>query len=484
MSRAIRLDCGRALRVWRASGRTTRVAQDFGLAPRRRRTILDGLTVSVGPGRIVAICGPSGCGKTTALGLIARCYPAAIHVDRVAFPTGTPLVDCIAPTETLSGALSILSACALGEAPKWLRAYEELSEGEKFRARLARAVGAAARRGAAAVLIADEFAQQLHRRAAKAVAYNLRKLTTRRRLSVVVATSNTDVLSDLQADTVVTLGADRRHEVAERPPRRRPFSLWRRLRIEPGTRSDYSRFAAMHYRDRDHLGFVDRIFVLRDGSRREPLGIVVYAYPPAELALRNAVTAGRFSGNLDELNRNVRILRRLVLHPDIRGCGIGHRFVRRTLPMAGTRYVECLASMGTVNPVFERAGMTRVGTCPLPRRAAAVLAKLAALDVDVHAADLATRIARRMDVRALAVRLVTDWYRATTGRGRGRPARQSPRFIAQIVRSIAASRPVYYLWDRDSPIAKHAGAKGCAGGSRGEFGTFEPDRGEFDGARV
>ena len=445
-AKVVRLACTRKPASLRASSRTAAVAHDFGVAPWAERVVLPAMRVSIGPGQIVAFTGPSGSGKSTALRLIERQCPLAFNVGRVKFPEHRALVDGVAPRGTLGEALEVLSLCALGEVPLWLRSFEELSDGEQFRARLARALGAAADR-AGGILITDEFASGLHRRAAKAMAYNLRKLATRRGLSMVVATSHGDILADLQADTCGTL---RRHggcRVVRQVPRNKPISLWRRLRITKGTKGDYHAFAKMHYRSTDELGFVDKVFVLREGAGGEPVAIVVYAYGPAELTLRNEVTGGRFKRNLERLNRELRILRRLVVHPDLRGCGVGHRFVRRTLPMVGARFVECLASMGSVNPVFERAGMRRIGVCAAPRKRQGIVERLRALEVDPFGPDFEVQVCRRAGVRALVAELVTDWYQATTATGEHRVARQSPKLLAQIFRGLVGSRPVYYLWE-------------------------------------
>ena len=169
-----------------------------------------------------------------------------------------------------------------------------------------------------------------------------------------------------------------------------------------------------------------------------------------ELALRNQATNKRFCRNPNLLNRELRILRRLVVHPDVRGCGLGHRLVKRTLPLVGTRYVECLASMGEVNPVFEMAGMQRVGRCPAPPEQDEALKALRALDVDPFAHDFPSKVCRSPRVRSIVARVVFRWYRATTGGGGRRVSKQSPQFLAQIFRSLVGSRPVYYLWDRDA----------------------------------
>ena len=55
----------------------------------------------------------------------------------------------------------------------------------------------------------------------------------------------------------------------------------------------------MHYRQREGLGPVDKVFVLRDGVGGEPLGVVIYGYPPLSLHLRNRVTGGGVTAGLD-----------------------------------------------------------------------------------------------------------------------------------------------------------------------------------------
>jgi len=433
------------------SPRVAQVRLHFGL-PRDRRPdeVVDPVRVRFDPGRITVFVGPSGSGKTLALHRIEAACPTACNVQRIQFARGRSIVDSVAPTAGLADALSILSACALGEPRLWVRYYAELSEGEQFRARLAKALGLHLAGGMTGPLLCDEFCSGLHRRAAKAVAFNLRKLVVRRGLHLVVALSNEDLLPDLQPDTLVRLRGPGWCDVTERKPVRREISFSRRLRIEPGRKRDYEPFAAMHYRGADELGFVDKVFVMRDGVGGDLLGIVVYSHGPIELSLRNSATGGRFVRNPDRLNRELRILRRLVIHPDVRGCGLGHRLVRGTLPLVGTPYVECLASMGAINPVFEKAGMRRIGQCATILAQSRALADLARLGVDPFGRDFLLHVCRRPRVRRVVARLVYEWYRATTGRGQRRVARQSPGLLAHTFRGLVGCRPVYYLWSAES----------------------------------
>ncbi len=485
-----RLNVQRQPEALPCSPRTTQVCLRFGISSRPEPFwIVRDLNLPVEGGKIVLLSGPSGSGKTAVLQELNRLGGAGrgpdrrssvrsgssagrsmkvstplVDVGRTRMPAGRAIVDLVACEAGLGRSLAILTACGIGEPRLWIRPYAELSEGEQVRARLARALGRAERasrtessgnESGPAVLLCDEFCAVLHRRAAKAIAYNLRKLVSRsepagnsRGLMLVTACTHEDIVADLQPDVTVRLQGGGRYVVSQSTPRQRPISFFRRLRIERGTKADYQVFGAMHYRCTPELGFVDKVFTLRDGVGGEALGVVVYAHGPMELSLRNQATNGRFVRNPGRLNREVRILRRLVIHPDVRGCGLGHWLVRETLGMVGVPYVECLANMGTVNPVFERAGMERIGECPLPPGRQKMWRQLERLKVDPLGEDFAEQVKRRPAVRRVVRQEVFDWLRATTGGGEKRVSRWGPEALAMTFRQLAGSRPVYYLWHR------------------------------------
>ncbi len=446
----VTVSCVRESAIGRASPRTAEVGFHFGIPlDGGKVSIVEKTTVPLSPGSIVLLLGPSGSGKSSALAEMERRVAGGCVVNRITFPVGAAVVDRVASGQPLAKAVSIMTACGFAEPHLWVRRFRELSDGEKFRAQLARAISLQSRSGAVGPLLCDEFCSALHRRVAKAISFNLRKIASQSRLVVVVACSHEDLIRDLQPDTIVRFKGKGQCDVAtDQSKHCKTLSFHRRLCVQPGRKKDYDAFAAMHYRATDELGFVDKVFLLRDGSQGDPLGILVYAHSPLQLSLRNQATNKRFSRNPKAVNRDLRILRRLVIHPDVRGCGLGHWFVRKTLPLVGTKYVECLAAMGEFNPVFEKAGMERIGQYGIPPKRQAALEELTALDVDPFRHDFFMHVSRRKRVRAVVARVVFDWYRATTGGGESRVERQSPHTLAQTFRGLIGSKPVYYLWRR------------------------------------
>jgi GNAT superfamily N-acetyltransferase len=142
---------------------------------------------------------------------------------------------------------------------------------------------------------------------------------------------------------------------------RRPLSFANKLTMTTGTKSDWPYFARWHYRSH-HLGFTRFVTLLWHGD--EPIGICVFTTPAIALRQRSRFfgLSGRWSRvKLQALNRQLMTLSRVVLHPTYRGAGIASRFIRRSCEACGYPWIETLAQMGHVNPVFERAGFQRVG---------------------------------------------------------------------------------------------------------------------------
>jgi uncharacterized protein len=92
-------------------------------------------------------------------------------------------------------AIALLTACGLGEPRLMLRTPGELSDGQRYRFRLALALS---RRPA--WVVADEFTATLDRTLAKVVAFNVRRRADRTGCGFLLATTHADVTTDLAPD--------------------------------------------------------------------------------------------------------------------------------------------------------------------------------------------------------------------------------------------------------------------------------------------
>src|SRR5262249_14974911 len=152
--------------------------------------------------------------------------------------------------------LGLLAACGLSEARLLLRTPAELSDGQRYRFRLAFAL-ASTSESECRFLIADEFAAYLDRTLAKVLAFNLRKLVPRSGVGILRATTHEDLTTALRPDLHVRGLGDGdvrqvRNDSAREP---QPISFAGELRVEDGSRADWPYFAKWHYRSH-HLGFV------------------------------------------------------------------------------------------------------------------------------------------------------------------------------------------------------------------------------------
>ena len=206
------------------------------------------------------------------------------------------------------------------------------------------------------------------------------------------------------------------------------------------------RLKEFHYRS-GHAGGVKRVFAARyagpglggsDAQRGMMAGVVVEALPALGCALRSVALPGVFGTgdrrmDAAKLNREMRTISRVIVHPMFRSTGLAVALVRHVLERAETRYVEALAAMGRVNPFFERAGMRAFDRPALPEAVRLV----AALEVErLRAVDLAD-LSRVKWTGFLERELRRFCRREGTWE----------EMIAE-ARGRLLSQPVYYVWGR------------------------------------
>jgi len=196
------------------SERALAVAALFGVSIERgaERKLFDDVQLHIRPGDVILITGPSGAGKSTLLRRIGaelgrigeKNAVKVMALDDVRLPADQSVIDCF------PGAIDIAAAhlarAGLSEAHVFLRAPAELSEGQRFRYRLAQFFASDAD-----VLVADEFCATLDRVTARVVAFQLGKfvrasMQTNRPRAVIVATTHEDLAGDLRATVRIWKG--------------------------------------------------------------------------------------------------------------------------------------------------------------------------------------------------------------------------------------------------------------------------------------
>ena len=119
---------------------------------------------------------------------------------------------------------------------------------------------------------------------------------------------------------------------------------------------DYHRLSCFHYRDSRRVPAVQKVFVLRRGDGL--CGVILYNYPAVHTQGRKDAFGRSLS--IQEINRCLTTIAKVVIHPKYRTIGLGVKLVRETLPLACKPYVETVAVMSKYNPFFERAGMKKI----------------------------------------------------------------------------------------------------------------------------
>lgn len=239
--------------------------------------------------QIGLIVGPSGSGKSS---IGARIWPQIPMHDLYAnWPGDVPIVEAIAPQGDLNAVTAALSAVGLGDVPAWLRPFKVLSNGEQFRAGLARLV---CERPETAVV--DEFTSVIDRQVARVGAAAFARSWRKGGGQIVLLTPHYDVAEWLQPDWIYdTQGARFSRDCLRRP------ELTLNIYRVPGTQ--WSFFKPHYYLDLPHP-VAAQYFIGFIGDE-----------PVAHLAVCPMFQGGHYRAT------------RLVVLPEWQGVGVGTAFL-------------------------------------------------------------------------------------------------------------------------------------------------------------
>lgn len=255
--------------------------------------------------RIGVVVGPSGSGKST----IGRSLWGGGASYDAPWPDDAPIVDAIAPGGDFNDVTGALAAVGLGDVPAWLRPYRVLSNGERFRADLARIVAERPPR-----VVVDEFTSVVDRQIARIGAGAFAKAWRRGTGQAVLLTCHYDVLDWLQPDWVwdtrdaqFTRGWDHQRPRIDVEVRTGGWELW-------------PIFKPHHYLEAGPMAGAVTYVGFADGE------------PVVHLGVGSANAGGRVEARAC----------RMVVMPEWQGAGIGTRFLNHVCDL----YLRGLGHLG------------------------------------------------------------------------------------------------------------------------------------------
>jgi len=185
---------------------------------------------------IGVVVGPSGSGKTS-IGRKIFTEDKIINIDE-GWNAGAPIIDDISPQAGFDDVTSALSAVGLGSVPSWLRPFCVLSNGEKFRAGVARIICEMPDE-----IVIDEFTSVIDRQIAKIGSLAFQKAWRRGskgKKKAVLLTPHYDIIEWVEPDWVF----DTKDGTFERG------GLWRRPKLNLEVRKvdgSYWKYYKPHY---------------------------------------------------------------------------------------------------------------------------------------------------------------------------------------------------------------------------------------------
>ena len=309
-----------------ATERTLAICEAFGLGidETRNFVVFDNFTLDFHKGDTIYVTGDSGGGKTLLLKAFKQFFAVqAIDISTIEIDAEEKLVDGVG--KDVKEAIETLSLCGLNDAFLFLRKYKELSDGQKYRYKLAKLMDSKGK----SVWILDEFCATLDRVMAKIISHLVQKVARKLGKTVVVATTHEDLIDDFQPNIVVRKGFEHDIEVVRNAVEPKKCSILKNIRVEKGGPEDYETLKRFHYRSKNEkesssLRMKDCYKLLHGDSL---IGVIVYSQSYLNLKPRNMVFGERYvftPGDLHKarlISEEIARISRVIIHPSSEASG-------------------------------------------------------------------------------------------------------------------------------------------------------------------
>lgn len=283
------------------------------------------------PWSVGLIAGPSGSGKTT---IAWHLWPDQV-LTGFEWSSDRSLLDDFPAGMGIKEVTGLLNSVGLASPPSWLRPYGTLSNGEAFRASIARALAETDK-----LTVIDEFTSVVDRQVAKVASHTVQKTIRRTDRQLVAITCHYDVVDWLQPDWIYDVAAG---DFAWRSVQPHPEL---ELKIYKVDRSVWRVFRRHHYLTSEiHTGAVCYAGFIGD----DLVAFTSYLHFP------HAKT------------RNIKMGHRLVVLPDYQGLGLGGRldnWLGQYLHERGYRYHNTVAHPALIRFYSGSPRWRLIGTNP------------------------------------------------------------------------------------------------------------------------
>lgn len=339
--------------------RMIEVSEAFGLGVSEEKhfVIYKDFNIGFNHGEVVFITGDSGGGKSLLLKeLKSRIESASIDLDEIKPEPDEVIIENIG--ENLEEGVKHLSMMGLNDAFIFLRKYKELSDGQKYRYRLAKAIDAGVK-----FLFIDEFCANLDRTTAKVISYNLQRVVKRNDMVLIAATTHRDLIDDLRPNIIVDKKFMDEVEVSYMETDKKRISFYDDVVVSPATMDDYKKLNKYHYKNtKTNFPYMK---LTKATYKGDLVGVAVHSPPFLQTKGRTIKFNKKYSHMKKDVVAEINKLfirgARYIISPKYRGCGLGQKLVLDSLPyIKDKKYLEVIAVMGKYNPVFEKCGMEKI----------------------------------------------------------------------------------------------------------------------------